>query len=100
MNLKDALTLKNYTVNIDGVEVTLRRPSLADLAETMNIAADDTKQKSITAWLVFNHLLDDKGDQYFTDIEKVYKCDAVFVEKIAKEVDKLYSEGSSLPAQQ
>lgn len=99
MSLKDALTLKNCNVKVDGIDITLRRPSLADLAETLNIANDPSRQKNITAWLIFNHLLDEKGDPYFTDMEKVFKCDALFIEKIAREVDKLYGEGRDSTAQ-
>lgn len=98
MNLTDALSLKNHKANVNGVDVTFRRPSLADLAATLEMASKNPDK--LSAWLVHNHLLDDKGDLYFNEIDKVFKCDAHMVEALAKEVDKLYTEGSSLPAQQ
>jgi len=100
MKLKEALALKNHTVTIDGVEVTLRRPSFADLAEIMDVAKKEETQKDFVPWLVGNHLLADNGELYFKSLAEVKQCDARFIEKIAEEVDKLYSEGSDLPAQQ
>lgn len=90
MSLKDALLLKNKKVVIDGTEVLLRRPSVADLAEAhIQAKTPDT----FAAWLVFNHLLDENNNKFFQDINEVFGCDGVFTELIAIEVDKLYGEG-------
>lgn len=90
MSLKDALTLKNKEVVIDGTPVTLRRPSVADLAEAVQQAkTPDT----FAAWLVYNHLLAENGKLYFSNIQEVFDCDGHFAELIAIEVDKLYGEG-------
>jgi len=96
MSLKDALSLKNKVVEIDGVTVNLRRPSLADLAMAIEMSE---KSSNFTAWLVFNHVMED-GKQYFQSEDDVLKCDGVFVEKIANEIDLLYGEGRDLPRQQ
>ena len=90
MSLRDALALKNAVVVIDGTEVTLRRPSVADLAEAQVQAK---KPETFAAWLVYNHLLAENGKQYFSSVEEVFDCDGHFAELIAIEIDKLYGEG-------
>ena len=95
MSLKDALTLKNKEVAIDGTSITLRRPSVADLAD----ATMESKHGTFTAWLVFRHLLGENGKPYFDSVAEVMQCDAVFVEAIAVECDKLYGEGRDSTAQ-
>jgi hypothetical protein len=90
MSLRDALALKNKVVVLDGTEVTLRRPSVADLAEATQQAKNPD---NFAAWLVFRHLLAENGKPYFDKIEEVYECDGYFVELIAVEVDRLYGEG-------
>lgn len=97
MSLKDALTLKNKNVVIDGTPVTLRRPSLADLAEATIQAKNPD---NFAAWLVFNHLLNEEGKPFFNNVQEVFDCDGIFAELIALEVDKLYNEGRDLSAQQ
>lgn len=96
MSLRDALTLKNKEVAIDGTSVTLRRPSVADLAEA---TIESAKQDTFVAWLVFRHLLGENGKPYFDSVAEVMECDAVFVEAIAVECDKLYGEGRDSTAQ-
>jgi len=96
MNLKDALTLKNKEVDLGELKVSLRRPSLADLAEAYTQSKEGV---NFTAWLVYNHLLED-DKQYFNSIDEVMKCDGLVIEKIAVEIDKLYSEGSKSQDQQ
>lgn len=91
MSLKEALSLKNKEVEVEGIKITLRRPSLADLAEAVNIAKSGNI--SLTAWLVFNHLLENNSP-VFASPEEALNYDGLILEKIALEVDKLYSEGS------
>lgn len=91
MNLKEALTLKNKEIEINGIKMTLRRPSVADLAEATNIAKSGTV--NLTAWLVTHHLLEN-GSPVFTSVEEALNYDGVMLEQIALEIDKLYSEGS------
>ena len=95
MNLRDALALKHFKVVVDGTDVTLRRPSVADLASAATLGSDI----NIPAWLVFNHLLADNGTQYFSSIEEVLSCDGKFVELIADQCEKLYGEGRDSTAQ-
>lgn len=97
ISLKDALSLKNKEVELEGTKMTLRRPSLADLADVYVKSKEDGV--NFTAWLVYNHLLED-GKQYFSSPDEVLKCDGLMIEKIAMEIDKLYSEGSKSQDQQ
>lgn len=90
MSLKDALTLKNHKVVVDGTEVLLRRPSVADLAEAH---IQTKKPETFAAWLLVNHLLDENGNKFFSNIEEVFDCDGRFAELICLEIDKLYGEG-------
>jgi hypothetical protein len=97
MSLKDALALKNVEVECNGTKIQLRRPSLADLADVYVKSKEDGV--NFTAWLVYNHLLED-NKQFFNSLEEVLKCDGLMIEKIAMEIDKLYSEGSKSQDQQ
>ena len=42
MSLRDALALKNKVIVVDGTEVTLRRPSVADLVEAVQQSKTST----------------------------------------------------------
>ena len=91
MSIKDALTLKNYTVNIQGTDFTFRRPSCAD----MIAAVEQNTNKNFAAWLVLNHLLDENGKPFFSSIEEVLDADGTTVFILASEIDKLYGEGGN-----
>lgn len=89
-DIRAALTIKNHTFTIQGNEYVVRRPSVADLIA----AAEESKGKNnFAAWLVYNHLVDEQGQQVFTTIEEVIECDVRMIEKIADEIEPLYGEG-------
>jgi hypothetical protein len=92
MSLRDALALKNKVIVVDGTEVTLRRPSVADLVEAVQQSKTST---NFAAWLVFTHLLAENNQPYFINEAEVLGCDGVFVDLLAIEIDKLYGEGRS-----
>ena len=90
MSIKDALTLKPKTVEIDGHSVTLARPSALDLLE----ALEESKRapERLYLWLVARHLLED-GKPVFSSPDEVGACDALLVQKVGRECEKLYEEG-------
>jgi len=96
MSLRDALKLTNKLVKIDDMDVVLRRPSIADLVEAIEVSGNP--KIHFAAWTVLNHLLEENKPM-FSSLEEVMICDFRLVEKIGKEIDILYNEGRDLPAQ-
>jgi len=90
MSIRDALTLKPKTVDIDGHLVTLARPSALDLLE----ALEESKRapERLYLWLVSRHLLEN-GRRVFQSPEEVGACDAMLVQKIGRQCELLYEEG-------
>jgi hypothetical protein len=90
MSIRDALTLKPKTVEIDGHSVTLVRPSALDLLE----ALEESKRapERLYLWLVARHLIED-GRPVFASAEEVGRADAVLVQKIGRQCELLYEEG-------
>lgn len=96
MSLRDALKLTNKVVEVDGMEVVLRRPSIADLVEAIEVSGDP--KIHFVSWTVLNHLLEGNKPM-FSSLDEVMICDFRLVEKIGKEIDILYNEGRDLQAQ-
>jgi hypothetical protein len=90
MSIRDALTLKPKTVEIDGHSVTLRRPSALDLLELL----EESKRapERIYLWLVWRHLIEN-GLPVFKSADEVGGCDALMVQRIGRECEALYEEG-------
>jgi hypothetical protein len=90
MSIRDALTLKPKTVEIDGQAVTLKRPSALDLLE----ALEESKRapERLYLWLVWRHLIED-GRPVFASADEVAGCDARMVQLIGKQCELLYEEG-------
>lgn len=90
MSIKDALLLKNHTVEYQGNMFTFRRPSAADMIE----AVERAKSNQFVSWMVMNHLIED-GKPVFTTLEEVLECDGRTIFFLASEIDKLYGEGGN-----
>jgi erythromycin esterase-like protein len=90
MSIRDALTLRDKTVDIGGHVVTLSRPSALDLLETLEESRRAPER--LYLWLVAKHLVEN-GKRVFSSPEEVEKCDAILVQKIGRECEKLYEEG-------
>jgi hypothetical protein len=90
MSIRDALTLKPKTVDIDGHAVTLRRPSALDLLEALEEAKLNPSRMYL--WLVWRHLIED-GRPVFASVDEVAGCDARMVQRIGKACELLYEEG-------
>jgi hypothetical protein len=90
MSIRDALTLKPKTVDIDGHAVTLRRPSALDLLEALEEAKMNPSRMYL--WLVWRHLIED-GRPVFASVDEVAGCDARMVQRIGKACELLYEEG-------
>jgi len=95
MNIKDALSLKPVVVTAGEHSFTLRRPSVADLAQ----AVEESKKAEphFTCWLIANHLVED-GKPIFDSPEEVLACDASLITFLATKLDEIYSEVPQVPA--
>jgi len=90
MSIRDALLLKDAKAVLSFGEVTLRRPSAADVVEATEVASRTPNQ--LYAHLVFRHLVEN-GEQVFSSVEEVLVCDGLRVLEIGKAIDALYGEG-------
>jgi len=88
--IRDAFTLRNKVVEIDGISFTVRRPSVMDFLESMEVAK--TKPEHLQAFLVYSLLVDD-GKPVFGSVDEVLNSDVRLVQAIARECEKLYEEG-------
>jgi len=93
MSIKNALTLKNHVCSIQDHTFTLRRPSVADLAQAVSEAAKGDPHFS--CWLVFNHLVED-GKPVFDTQDEVLACDGGLINFLVAEIDRLYGESQDL----
>ena len=91
MTIRDALLLRNAAVALSFGEVTLRRPSAADVVEATDVVAK--APNSLYAHLVWRHLLDETGAPAFDSLEQVMRCDGLRVLEIGRAAERLYAEG-------
>jgi predicted DNA-binding ArsR family transcriptional regulator len=91
MSIRDALKLRNWRGQLpDGTAVELRRPSVLDLIEALEVAAKTPER--VQAWMVFRHLVEN-GESVFASVDEVLASDALVVQRIAQMAEALYSEG-------
>lgn len=90
MSIRDALALKDATVELSFATVTLRRPSAADVVEVTQVATTDASR--LYAHLVWRHLVED-GKPVFESIDDVLRADGVRVLEIGRAAERLYGEG-------
>jgi hypothetical protein len=89
-SIRDALSLADHRAELCGAVVTLRRPSALDLIEAIEVSSNTPAR--LHAWFVWRHLVED-GKPVFSSLDEALAADAHTVTAIAKEVEKLYSEG-------
>jgi hypothetical protein len=91
MNLRDALLLKDATVQLAcGMSATLRRPSALDFIEASEFAAKNPSH--VRAWLAHRHLKID-GALAFGTLEDALAADGRLVWEIGGLAERLYEEG-------
>lgn len=86
----EALLSKPKRITFRGQELTLRRPTVADLVSLVDAQG---RGENILAWYIWNHVVDG-GERVFASIDDVMRLDATACQELAKEIDKLYGEGS------
>lgn len=91
MTIRDALLLRNATVQLSFGAVTLRRPSAADVIEAMDVSTKNPER--LYAHFVWRHLLDESGRQAFDSVAAVLEQDGVRVLEIGRACEALYGEG-------
>jgi predicted DNA-binding ArsR family transcriptional regulator len=91
MSIRDALKLRNWRGQLpDGTAVELRRPSVLDLIEALEVSAKTPER--VQAWMVLRHLVEN-GEPVFASVDEVLASDALVVQRIAQMAEALYSEG-------
>lgn len=88
-----ALNMEPVALVAGGVEITLRRPTVADF-----VAFQDATQRGVNpaAWYVWNHVVKPDGRRAFASVEQVLELPFPWVRAVAQEVDQLYGEGVDL----
>jgi hypothetical protein len=89
-SIKDIIALKPVTIEMDGADIVLRRPSALDMVDAIAFLRDQPDR--MFAWFVFRHVLVD-GAPAFSSIDEVLASDGFVVARIGKEIEKLYGEG-------
>ena len=90
-DIRAILKCEPIACEIRGFEVKLKRPTVADLLDVLEISSKDPN--SVKPWTLHRHLLDGDGVPVFPDIESARLCPAHFGAEACVEIEKLYNEG-------
>lgn len=88
--IRDALLLRDATVETSFGPVVLRRPSAADVIEATEVALK--RPETLYAHLVWRHVMDG-GKPAFESLEQVLQSDGIRVLELGRLVEHLYGEG-------
>ena len=90
-DIRAILKCEPIACEIRGFQVKLKRPTVADLLDVLEISSKDPN--SVKPWTLHRHLLDGDGVPVFPDIESARLCPAHFGAEACVEIEKLYNEG-------
>ena len=90
-DLRSILTLQPKRVEIIGLEVFLKRPTIVDLAEMTE--ANERDPKFARLFALSRHILDADLKQVFPTPADAESCPAKFAVDAIVEIEKLYGEG-------
>ena len=89
--MNEALRGQPKTIEYRGEWVTLRRPTVADLAEALHVNA--TAPGEANAWLLWRHLETRAGVQVFSSLEHAKACPLRLALRIVPMIEEMYGEG-------
>lgn len=78
-------------IAVDGADLQLRRPTVADLAEALHVNA--TAPGDANAWLLWRHLETRAGVQVFSSLEHAKACPLHLALRIVPMIEEMYGEG-------
>jgi hypothetical protein len=92
-DLLSILRLEHKPVEVSGVRLLLRRPTVADLAQALEVNEKSPKDGNPT--LLQMHVLNESGVPVFADLESARQCPVAVGAKLISEIEGLYAEGRS-----
>jgi hypothetical protein len=92
-DLLSILRLEHKPVEVSGVRLLLRRPTVADLAEALDV--NEKAPKDANPTLLRMHVLNESGVPVFADLEAARQCPVALGAKLVAEIEGLYAEGRS-----
>jgi hypothetical protein len=90
-DLAAILNLEPKRVEVMGVSLQLRRPTVADLAEALHVNADGEGKGN--AWMLWRHVQHPDGRPVFADVEAAAAAPLAFAMKLIPLIEGLYAEG-------
>lgn len=90
-DIRAILKCEPVACEILGFKVLLKRPTVADLLDAIEVTAKDPG--NVKPWTLHRHLLDGDGAPVFPTVEDARCCPAHFGAEACAEIEKLYNEG-------
>lgn len=85
------LALEPVPVEIDGAALLLKRPTLADLIDAIEV--NRTQPENGKYWQLQRHALAPDGTALFADIAAASRCPAHIAALLSVKIETLYNEG-------
>jgi hypothetical protein len=90
-DIRSILKCEPFACEIRGFQVKLKRPTVADLLDVLDISAKDPNL--VKPWTLHRHLLDGDGVPIFPTVEDARLCPAHFGAEACAAIESLYNEG-------
>lgn len=90
-DIRSILALEPVAIEIDGCTVLLKRPTIADLVDAIEI--NRTSPELGKFWQIHRHALAPDGSALFADTDAASRCPAHLGARICVEIEALYNEG-------
>ena len=90
-DIRAALRLEHKPVEVGGVALLLRRPTVADLAAVLDMNERDPRRAN--AALLCRHVLDAQGIAVWGSVEEAEQCPLHLAHGLVPLVEGLYAEG-------
>ena len=90
-DIRAMLALEPVRVDVDGAEVLIKRPTLADLIDAIEV--NRTQPENGKYWQLQRHTMAPDGTQLFADIAAAAQCPAHIAALLSVRIESLYNEG-------
>jgi hypothetical protein len=90
-DIRSILALEPVRIEVDGCEVVITRPTIADLVDAIEINRSTPEIGKY--WQMARHVLHPDGTRLFASVEEAARCPAHIGAAICLRIDSLYNEG-------
>lgn len=91
LDIRSVLALEPVRVEVDGAEVLIKRPTLADLIDAIEV--NRTQPENGKYWQLHRHVMAPDGTRLFADFDAAAECPAHIAALLSVKIETLYNEG-------